>query len=201
VIEETWPATELTEVGPWIIRTGLGGGSRVSATTARMSTTAGDVPFAETEMIKRGQPCIFMIRDDEDALDAMLADAGYVVKDPVNLYSAPISAIASTRPPPITCFQVWPPLQAQIEIWATGGIDARRIAIMDRAACTKSTFLGRANDRPAGTVYAGISNGIAMLHALEVSAEDRKQGLGMNLTRAVAVWGHSQGASHLALLC
>lgn len=201
VIEETWPATELTEVGPWTIRTGLGGGSRVSATTARMSATADDVPFAEAEMIKRGQLCIFMIRDGEDALDAMLADAGYVVKDPVNLYAAPISAIASTRPPPITCFQVWPPLQAQIEIWATGGIDAQRIAIMDRAVCSKSTFLGRANDRPAGTVYAGISSGIAMLHALEVSAEDRKQGLGKHLTRAVAVWGQSQGASHLALLC
>jgi ribosomal protein S18 acetylase RimI-like enzyme len=72
---------------------------------------------------------------------------------------------------------------------------------MERATCLKSTFLGRSNDRPAGTVYAGISKEITMLHALEIAVEDRKQGLGKHLTRAVAVWGQSQGASHLALLC
>ncbi len=200
VIDATWPAADTTGVGPWMIRTGLLGGSRVSATTARHPAKIDDLPLAETEMQKRYQPCLFMIRDGDDALDAMLADAGYIIKDPVNLYAAPLSEIAAKKPPPITCFQVWPPLQAQHEIWAQGGIDAPRLAIMDRAMCRKSTFLGRANDRPAGTVFAGIHNNIAMLHALEIAPADRRQGLGKHLTQATAVWAQSQGASHLSLL-
>ena len=201
VIDATWPAAEVTQAGPWSIRTGLGGGSRVSATTQRMPAGADALPQAETEMAKRGQPCIFMIRDGDDALDAILADAGYVIKDPVNLYAAPIANMVMPKPPPVTSFQVWPPLQAQLEVWSAGGVDAPRIAIMQRATCPKSTFLGRANDRPAGTVYAGIAQGVAMLHALEIAAADRKQGLGKHLTRAVAIWGEKQGATHLALLC
>ena len=201
VIEATWPAAAADHIGPWTIRTGLGGGSRVSAATIRQTASADALPLAEAEMRKRGQPCLFMIRDGDDALDAMLGDAGYVVKDPVHLYAAPIAKIATPKPPPVTSFQVWPPLQAQLDIWTDGGIDATRIAIMERTTCPKSTFLGRANDRPAGTVYAGVSHKIAMLHALEITAQDRKQGLGQHLTRAVAIWGHTQGATHLALLC
>jgi GNAT superfamily N-acetyltransferase len=141
-----------------------------------------------------------MIRDGDAALDVMLANAGYEIKDPVNLFAASITDIATTRPPPVTSFQVWPPLHCQREIWEAGGVDAARIAIMDRATCPKSTFLGRAKERPAGTVYAGISHGITMLHALEITEQDKRQGLGRHLTRAVAFWGQSQGASHLALL-
>lgn len=201
VIDATWPAAELTEVGPWTIRTGLGGGSRVSATTQRKPARADVVPLAQAEMAKRGQPNIFMIRAGETELDTMLAAQGYVIKDPVHLYAAPIGQLTTLKPPPVTSFQVWPPLQAQRDIWTAGGVNAPRIAIMERATCPKSTFLGRANDRPAGTVYAGIYQDIVMLHALEIAAQDRKQGLGKHLTRAVALWGEKQGATHLALLC
>jgi ribosomal protein S18 acetylase RimI-like enzyme len=185
VIDATWPAAFKTNVGPWVIRTGLSGGSRVSATTTRQPAKADDLRLAETKM---------------RALDVMLANAGYEIKDPVNLFAASITDIATTRPPPVTSFQVWPPLHCQREIWEAGGVDAARIAIMDRATCPKSTFLGRAKERPAGTVYAGISHGITMLHALEITEQDKRQGLGRHLTRAVAFWGQSQGASHLALL-
>ncbi|MDE0849995.1 GNAT family N-acetyltransferase [Yoonia sp.] len=200
VIDATWPAAFKTNVGPWVIRTGLSGGSRVSATTARQPAKADDLRLAETKMRALDQSCIFMIRDSDAALDVMLANAGYEIKDPVSLFAAPISDIATTRPPPVTSFQVWPPLHCQREIWEAGGVDAARIAIMDRATCPKSTFLGRAKERPAGTVYAGISHGITMLHALEITEQDKRQGLGRHLTRAVAFWGQSQGASHLALL-
>ena len=71
---------------------------------------------------------------------------------------------------------------------------------MDRALGPKSTFLGRANDRPVGTVYAAIYDGIAMLHALEIDPAFQRQGLGRHLSRAVAIWAQSQGASHLSLL-
>jgi ribosomal protein S18 acetylase RimI-like enzyme len=39
-----------------------------------------------------------------------------------------------------------------------------------------------------------------MLHALEIDPAFQRQGLGRHLTRAVAIWAQSQGASHLSLL-
>lgn len=195
VIDTTWPAAAITHMQGWTIRQGDGGGSRVSATTG-----FGDLQVAEAAMDALGQPHLFMIRAGDDALDTLLDRAGYVIKDPVNIYAASIDAIAAVKPPPVTSFQVWPSLQSQRDVWADGGVDASRIAIMERAHCPKSSFLGRANNRPAGAVYAGIDQGVTMLHALEVAAQDRKQGLGKNLTRAVAIWGRAQGASHLSLL-
>lgn len=199
VIDATWPAATKVALGPITLREGLGGGSRVSAATATRQfdeTTLGD---AEDAMRAWGQAPQFMLRPGDDSLDQMLEASGYRIKDPTNLYVAPIADIAATKPPPVTSFQVWPPMEVQREIWAEGGIGPDRIAIMRRADCRKVSFLGRVDDRPAGTVYAGIFNKIAMLHALEVLSTSRRKGLAANLTRAVAIWGQKHKASHLAL--
>ena len=199
VIDATWPAAEKQTQGPITLRRGLAGGSRVSAATATSPVRAEDRLVAETTMRDWGQTPQFMIRPGEEALDAGLADAGYAVKDQTVLYAAPIADIAAIKPPPVTSFQVWPPLQTQRDIWATGGIGPERIAVMLRADCRKSSFLGRINDRPAGTVYAGINNDIAMLHALEILPHSRRLGLAANLTRAVAIWGQKHRVTHIAL--
>ena len=102
VIEGTWPPANRTTVGPFIIREGQGGGSRVSAATGPADET--DLPLAEEAMRALGQPCQFMIRDGEADFDAMLAGKGYRIKDPVTLYAAPIDRIATHRPPPVLFF-------------------------------------------------------------------------------------------------
>lgn len=198
-IDATWPAADKITVGPVTCRHGLGGGSRVSAATARSPIGADERRAAEDVMRGWGQLALFMIRPGDDGLDALLAAEGYVVKDTTVLYAAPIAEIAATRPPPVTAFQVWPPLQSQVAIWAAGGIGPDRIAVMHRAACPKTSFLGRLSDRPAGTVYAGLHGSVVMLHALEIALASRRRGLAAHLTRAVARWGEVQGASHLAL--
>lgn len=199
VIDTTWPAAATTQTGPWLIREGQGGGSRVSATTATERVTPDDIPLAEAAMNGLGQPCLFAIRDD-CALDTLLLSADYTVKDPSVLYAAPVDLIATERPPPVTSFEVWPPLQSQIDIWAAGGIGAGRLAVMDRAPQPKTTLLGRANDRPAGTAFIGMAQGCAMIHALEVMQVDRRQGLALHMTRAAAFWAKSQGATYLTLV-
>ena len=197
-IDATWPAADKRVVGPVICRRGLGGGSRVSAATARWPVRADERRAAEDVMRGWGQTPLFMIRPGDVALDAALDAEGYIVKDETVLYAAPVDAIAAV-PPPVTAFQVWPPLQSQLDIWAASGIGPDRIAVMTRAACTRTTFLGRVNDRPAGTVYAGLFGSIAMLHALEIGTASRRLGLATHLTRAVAWWGEKQGAATLAL--
>ena len=200
VIDGTWPASAKQALGPWMVRLDSSGSSRVSATTAEAPVTDADIPHAEAAMREAGQTPLFMIREGEDALDEILAARGYIIKDPVNLYATKISDIATTRPPAVTSFEVWPPLAAQIEIWKAGGIGAGRLAVMDRAHHPKTTLLGRLNDRPAGTGYVGIAADCAMIHALEIGQDHRRQGLARHLTRAAAFWAQDHGAVYLTLV-
>jgi len=170
----------------------------VSAATR--SDAAATVATAEDAMRALRQTPLFMLRDGEDALDQELDHAGYRIKDPVTLYTAPVEVIATERPAPATCFEVWPPLATQAEIWAAGGIDDARLAIMDRASGPKTTVLGRVHDTPAGTAYAAIHDGTAMLHAIETSGAYRRQGVARNVIRGLAFWAQSYGASQIALL-
>jgi GNAT superfamily N-acetyltransferase len=200
VIEGTWPPAESHALGPWKIRLDNSGSSRVSAATAQGPVTDADIPQAENAMRAAGQTPLFMVRAGEDAFDDMLAARGYATKDITNLYAAPVAVVATKRPPPVTSFEVWPPLAAQEEIWAAGGIGEGRLAIMARAPGPKTTLLGRLNDRPAGTVFVSISAGCAMIHALEIATAHRRQGLAQYLTRAAAFWAQDNGADYLTLV-
>ena len=200
VIDGSWPAAAKQALGPWTIRLDDSGSSRVSAATAEQPVTDADIPQAEDAMREAGQKPLFMIREGEDALDAMLAARGYVIKDPVNMYAAPVADIATDRAPPVTTFEVWPPLAVQADIWAAGGVGRGRLAVMDRARHPKTTILGRLNDRPAGTVFVGTAGNCAMIHALEIAKADRRQGLARHMTRAAAFWAQAQGVTWLTLV-
>ncbi len=200
VIDGTWPSLAKRAVGPWTIRIDGKGGSRVSAASAEQPVRDSDIPQAQEAMREVGQTPCFMIREGDHKLDYLLAARGYVIKDPVNLYAAPVGDIATERPPPVTAFTVWPPLAVQAEVWAAGGIGQGRLDVMDRARQPKTTILGRLNDRPAGTVFVGIAADCAMIHALEIAKEHRRQGLAQYLTRAAAFWAQDQGATLLTLV-
>jgi GNAT superfamily N-acetyltransferase len=198
--EATWPPAEARRVGPWMIRTGLGGGSRASAATAAGPVTKGDLALAETAMRNLGQSCLFMLRGEDDPLDPLLAAAGYEIKDPVTIYSADLTTFAPDRPPPAFTFEVWPPLAAQVEIWAEGGIGASRLAVMERVRGPKTTILGREGDAPAGTLFAAIHDGICLTHAIETAERYRRKGVARRMITAAAFWARAWGAGTLALL-
>lgn len=200
IVEGTWPAATKKALGPWMIRLDGSGSSRVSAATAEQPVTDADIDAAARAMVTAGQTPLFMIREGEDVLDSVLAARGYAIKDPVNMYAVAIGDIASSRPPPVTSFAVWPPLAVQAEIWAAGGIGQGRIAVMDRAHQPKTTLLGRVNDQPAGTVYVGMASDCAMIHALEISKDARRRGLARHLTVAAAFWAKDNGAKYLTLV-
>jgi ribosomal protein S18 acetylase RimI-like enzyme len=200
VIDATWPPAARANLGPWALRYDQSGSSRVSAATALAPVTNADIAPAAAAMRAAGQVPLFMIRDGDDRLDAMLAQAGYLIKDPVFIYAAPIAQLANHRPPPVTTFEVWPPLAIQAEIWAAGGIGPGRLAIMDRVTGPKTTILGRLNDRPAGAAFVAVAGDLAMIHAVETATAFRRQGLARHLLIAAAFWAQGQGASWLTLV-
>ena len=54
-IDGTWPAAAYHRLGPWTLREGRGGGSRVSAATCDVPVSAADIAAAEAAMGKMGQ--------------------------------------------------------------------------------------------------------------------------------------------------
>ncbi len=200
VCEATWPAAASNRVGAWTIRDGQGGGKRVSAATENWPTTEADLPAAEQAMRDLGQDPLFQIRAGDEHLDAMLEEQGYAIVDPVNIWVTPIGELSKSPPPPVSAFCIWPNLAVMNELWLRGGIGPERIAVMERADCPKTSLLARTNDTPAGVGYVAIHEDIAMLHALHVDENMRRQGAAQNLVRQAAVWAEEQGARFLSLI-
>lgn len=200
-VEGTWPAAHFSREGPWILREGRGGGSRVSSATAQGAAEAADVETAEAAMREMGQAPLFMIRPGEEALDALLAARGYAVKDPVVAYACPVRRLTDVPMPRVTVLTVWEPLAIMREIWEAGGIGPARLAVMERAEGPKTGLLARYNDKPGGTAFVAIHRGVAMLHALEILPHQRKQGLGKWMMRGAAHWAAAHGAHTLAVVC
>jgi GNAT superfamily N-acetyltransferase len=200
VTEATWPPARRWDEGPWTLRDGAGGGKRVSAATARRCATAEDVSVAEDAMRGMDQRPLFMIREGDEALDALLDARGYELIDEVILYTAPIETLIDLPIPPVTCFHIWEPLAIMTEIWAKGGVGPERLEVMGRAQ-TKTGILARWNEKPAGVAFAGVSGDVAMVHAVEVLPHQRKQGVAEWMMRAAAFWAAKEGAREIAVLC
>lgn len=200
VTEATWPPLRRWQQGSWVLRDGAGGGKRVSAATADGPVTDTDIAQAEAAMQARSQRPLFMIREGDGVLDAALAARGYDMIDEVVLYAAPVGNLSDKAVPRVTCFCIWEPLAIMAEIWAKGGIGPARLAVMARAR-TKTGILSRWNEKPAGVAFVAVHDGVAMVHAVEVLAHQRKQGVAEWMMRAAAFWAAQHGAAHLAVLC
>lgn len=196
VLAATWPPAEAMRLGPWTLRRGAGGGSRVSAAT--LEGEDGAIEAAAAAMLAWGQAPLFMIRDGEAALDARLAAMGYARRDPTLILAAPSDALAAPEDGGTTV-RCTAPVARMEEIWEAGGIGPGRRAVMARVAGPRVWLLGRQGDRPAACAFVAVHGGTAMLHALEVVPEARRQGMGSRLTRAAARWAAARGGAVLAL--
>ncbi len=196
-MDATWPGTEICLRAGWRLRRGAGGGKRVSAAT--LEVAGADIVVAETAMRAWDQAPLFMLRRQDGELDRDLAARGYDVVDPVVLYAAAAPALAAQLDPQIMAIEADFPVASMAALWAKGGIGPARLAVMARTAGPSIYLLVRANDRPAGVGFVALTGDIAMLHAVEVSAESRRQGVGQAVTAAAARWALGRGATTLAL--
>ena len=189
----TWPPARMERRGGWTIRDGQGGGKRVSAASG-----AGDIAAAEAAMRNLEQVPMFALRGD-DPLDGELETRGYVVMDPVTIYTAPAETLAAFAPDAPLVYEVWPPLAIMEEIWAEGGVGPERIAVMERASSPKTALLGRIDGRAAAVAFVAIHDGLAFLHALEVAPHARKRGVGKQMMGQAGRWAAQNGAATLSL--
>jgi GNAT superfamily N-acetyltransferase len=193
VIEATWPAAAYTSVGSFTRRKGAGGGKRVSATTLNA-----DFDLAEFQSV--ADDPLFSVRSDQSDFDGALDALGYQIVDPSILYECPIELFASQELPRVTAFDIWPPLQIMCDVWDVGGISKQRRDVMERATCEKTSILGRITDRAAGAAFAGLYQGVTMVHALEIDPDHRRKGLAGSMMICAAKWGVSKGSDTFAVV-
>ncbi len=201
VCEATWPCATQSEAGGCIIRDGQGGGKRVSAATLNVPISKIDLKAAEAAMTALSQPLLFQVRAGETDLDRLLEAEGYQIVDPVNVWAASADSVATELPPRTVAIPAWEPLQIMREIWQAGGIGPARIEVMHRACTPKSGFVSRWQDKPAGTSFIAMHNGIAMVHALEIKADQRRNGLARWAMRRAAFWTLQNGGHCLSVIC
>lgn len=192
-LDATWPPASTRQVGTFELRDGAGGSKRVGATVLRGAFDAAVLD----SMISEGAR-LFQVRAGQDDLDAALEARGYAVIDPTLHYTAPIATIAE-KPRPVSLLSCWPPLEIQRQIWADGGIGPRRIDVMRRACAPKQAFVARFRNRAAGVGFIAIHDGIAMLHALQIEPDFRREGVARYMVRGMADWARTNGATDFAL--
>ncbi|MGB0798498.1 MAG: GNAT family N-acetyltransferase, partial [Planktomarina sp.] len=202
-IDVTWPALRTFTVGGWTLRDGGGGGKRASAAT--LDDPKAVISEAEAQQNALGQDLLFMIRTDGDTfpadqtLDKSLENQGYRVIDPVNLYACPIAMLVPDQLPISMSYPIWPPVQVQRDIWNAGGIGPARVDLMHRCQGSHSAILARHDDTPSGVGFVALDGDIAMIHAVEVLAANRRQGVARLVMDHAATWAQAQGAKWMAL--
>ncbi|TRD22068.1 GNAT family N-acetyltransferase [Palleronia caenipelagi] len=196
-LTDTWPAAATERLGPFTLRDGAGGGKRTEAATCNGVPDDATLDEAEAALTARQRPLLFRLRSDETAFDEMLAARGYARIDPTLWLSRPLTEAPS--PPPVTGFAIWPPLQVQREIWDEGDVPETRRAVMARVAVPKVSVLGRASDKPAGTLFVAVSGRTAVVHALHVRPECRRQSMARHLMAHAERWAMRRGAREIGL--
>ncbi len=196
-LHATWPAASETVVDGWIIRDGAGAGKRASAASA-MADDA-DITKAEQAQAAMGQDPLFMVRGGAGALDDRLDQLGYAIIDPTLIYACAIDQIAPATLPTALCYAIWDPVHIMREIWTAGGVNDARIDLMHRVTGPKTGVLARTGDTPCGAAFVGVHQDIAMVHAVEVLQDQRRQGVGKLIMAQAAHWARANGAKTLAL--
>lgn len=198
-LEATWPPMSTKLGDGWKMRMGGGGGQRVSASTWERRGFDGNIEALETAQIDEGHPLLVMVRGHQIDLDATLEKEGFHARDETIILAARTSDIGAANDK-LDTYPAWPPLAAQAKLWENHDVGENRIAVMERVRTTKTAMLGRRGDDLVANLFCGIIGSIAMVHALVVSAEARREGIGSDMMRAINAWARENGAEWLTVL-
>lgn len=176
-MEATWPPVRDWMQGPWRMRDGGGGGSRVSAATLEGAYDGAPPPLVQLT--------------DEATLDADLAARGYTLDDVVAIYDTPLTALTAEA-----CAAAWPPDPQALAMWAAGGkVGPGRLAVMERVRGPKAVVAV-----PGAAGFVAVADDLAVLHALEVAADHRRKGLARQVVAGAVAWAAGRGATRFGLV-
>jgi len=201
-LEATWPAAARRRLGDWLLRDGQGGGSRVSSARwmGGRAPAAGDVQAAIAAMQEAQSPVIFQVPGEDRPLDAALAAAGLAVRDPTVIMAGSAAEVARFAPrDPTGAVPTGTPLAIMRGLWSQGGVGAERLAVMARVEGESTCLLSRHRDKPAAVAFVACHEDMAMMHALYVVPEARREGVARQMLGQAAAWALEVGATRIGI--
>ena len=199
-LDATWPPFDAQTNGIWTLREGKGAGKRVSSASTIEVPTHSDIESAASAIKALGQIPMFMVRGDQPELDGQLEHLGYHIIDPVDIFVAPSAELADYDRSRLELIFAEEPMPILAEIWQDAGIGGPRLDVMRRVGGAKTYLFGRKRDRAAASGFAACHNNICMIHAVEVLARLRRQGVAERLMRGAAWWAQQQGVEFTVAL-
>lgn len=197
--EATWPAADHVEMGGIRLGRAPGAGGRVNSARVTGDWCDADIDASIRQFKDWGLPPVFRALDEDEALQKALNSRGFHRSNPTAIMACPVARLTDRDLPPVTTFTIWPPMAIQRDIWAAGNIKAARQQVMLRVAAPRTSILGRIKDRAAGAGFVAIDGDVAMIHAIEVLPDWRRQGLAGWMMRQAAIWADAQGATRVGL--
>lgn len=142
-------------------------------------------------MLAMGQPKLFQLYG-EVGLDSWLDADGYRKFDEVTLYAAPATELAGENVDGPNN-----PTPTLAEFWAVQGIGEGRLDVMRRITNPK---VCQTYGNVQAAAFIAVDRDVAMLHALEVSPNHRRLGIGRRMMQGAAAWALAQNVETIALV-
>ena len=199
-LEDTWPPEQVTHFDDWTIRISDGAGKRASAISLEGAWEETSFRKLKDLLRKLGKSEIFMIYQSDSLFEKELNKLNYQVFDKSYIFEIPVTELIKSKPPPISMFSIWPPLEIQKQLWNSNGIGWQRQAVMNRANQIKTSILARLNDNPVASAFIAKSGNVAFLHALVVDQNFRRQGVAKALMRHAGQWANKNNCSKLMVV-
>ena len=199
-LADTWPPKEIIKFGSWTIRTSDGAGKRASAINLDGVWEESSFKELKTLLQKMNKSEIFLIYQSDSLIEKELEKLNYQIFDQSFIFEIAVQELIKNKPPPVSMFSIWPPLQIQRELWDSYGIGEQRQAVMNRVIQSKTSILGRWKDNPVASAFVAKSGDVAFLHALVVDKNFRQQGVGKALMQHAGQWAYSHNCKKLMVV-
>jgi len=203
---KAWPAFEQVSIDGYVARFAEGYTKRANSVNRIASpfpspfpSPEGLIPACEALYRERGLPAIFRLIDCEEssALDGLLAQCGYEVRDPTAVMIAPAADVAGDDPPGDGLVRL--ELDAWLDVY---------VQLSQASPQTKPAHRRILQSIPAPRLFAAILvDGVPVACGMGVLDRERfglfdivthpaqrRQGFGSHLVRQMAGWAQGRGA-------
>lgn len=209
IASHAWPAHEVQYLGGWMLRASYGITHRANSTLILDELPEGDIDSAiqiiREFYISRGLPPRFQLTNASVPanIDRKIADLGFILEMKVNVQIISLDSLIQGMSPfrveihPISQ-QDWLSTYAAVGDYDSFSLGIRK-SIMTRVVQKKAYASAIFKGKVVGVGFGVVEDGWLGLFTIYTLASFRHKGVATAVTRTIAQWGLSKGATHAYL--
>ena len=210
IASHAWPAHEVQYLGGWMLRASYGITHRANSTLILDKLPEGDIDSAiqiiREFYISRGLPPRFQLTNASVPanIDRKIADLGFILEMKVNVQIISLDSLIQGMSPfrveiHPTPQQDWLSTYAAVGDYDSFSLGIRK-SIMTRVVQKKAYASALFKGKVVGVGFGVAERGWLGLFAISTLTQFRCKGIATAITRTLAQWGLSKGATHAYLL-